>query len=206
MPFTDDERQEFAAVVFPLLDEMHALALHLCRSQSTAEDLVAETVVRACANFRELRDRSKAKPWLFRILTNAFLSSCRKQKTRQEVSYEEVEGEDDTGSFSLFQQLSQPFLLWWGNPEREFINKLMDEDIRRALDALSEDHRVVILLSDVEGLSYAEISDALDIPVGTVRSRLARARGVLQQKLWRCAQEMGFGVTRRRSRQEALKE
>lgn len=203
---TDEERREFSDVVLPLLDEMHALAVHLCRNHSVAEDLVAETVMRACENFRELRDRSKVKPWLFRILTNAFFSSCRKQKTRQEVSYEEVQGEDDAGSFSLFQQLSHPFLLWWGNPEREFTNKLMDEDIRRALAELCEDHRVVILLSDVEGLSYAEISESLDIPIGTVRSRLARARSMLQRKLWRCAQEMGFGVSRRRSRQEALKE
>jgi RNA polymerase sigma factor (sigma-70 family) len=78
--------------------------------------------------------------------------------------------------FSLFERLHQPFLLWWSNPEREFVNKLLREDLERAIDGLPEVFRVVVVLSDVEGLSYQDIARSLRIPVGTVRARLSRGR------------------------------
>jgi RNA polymerase sigma-70 factor (ECF subfamily) len=80
--------------------------------------------------------------------------------------------------------MHQPFLLWFGNPEQEFLDRLLREDLERALAALPEPHRVVVLLADVEEFNYREIAQMLDIPIGTVRSRLARARGALQKLLW----------------------
>ena len=95
-----------------------------------------------------------------------------------------------------FQRLHQPFLLWFANPEQEFLDKLLREDLERALAALPEHYRVVVVLADVEGLKYGEIAEALDVPVGTVRSRLARARSALQRTLWNVACDHGLQASR----------
>jgi RNA polymerase sigma-70 factor (ECF subfamily) len=88
--------------------------------------------------------------------------------------------------------LHQPFLLWWGNPEQEFLTHLLQEDLERALAQLPEPYRLAVLLADVQGLSYQEIADALELPIGTVRSRLARGRSQLQKALWKHAQDAGL--------------
>jgi RNA polymerase sigma-70 factor (ECF subfamily) len=87
-------------------------------------------------------------------------------------------------------------LLWFANPEQEFLDKLLGEDLDRALAALPEHHRVVVVLADIEGLKYAEIAETLDVPVGTVRSRLARARCALQRTLWDVARDHGLQTSR----------
>ncbi|MDH5436448.1 MAG: sigma-70 family RNA polymerase sigma factor, partial [Gammaproteobacteria bacterium] len=92
-------------------------------------------------------------------------------------------------------RLHQPFLLWFSNPEIEFVNNLMKEDIQRALDGLHESYRVVVVLADVEGFKYTEIAEMLEVPVGTVRSRLARGRSYLQKALWHHAKELGLEAT-----------
>lgn len=109
-------------------------------------------------------------------------------------------GEGEEASFSLFEELHQPFLLWWGSPEKEFFNKLLREEIEKAIDALPEAFRVAVVLSDLEGFSYREIAQILRLPVGTVRSRLARGRSLLQKALWGHAQEAGL-VDRKRQRE-----
>lgn len=191
MRLTRDEQQEFKALVLPLLDELHWLAYHLCHNQCDADDLAAEAVKKACENFRRLRDRTKIKPWLIRILSNTFISAYRSRKDFQAIEYvEDTDHEDE--HFSLFAQVSQPFLLWWGNPERELINKILDEDIQRAIGMLPHEFRLAVVLCDVEGLSYKEISHALQVPVGTVRSRIARGRSLLQKKLYQHAKDLGI--------------
>lgn len=99
---------------------------------------------------------------------------------------------DEEPAFSLFERLHQPFLLWWGTSEQEFLNKILRDDLERALDALPEVFRLPVILSDLEGFSYQEIADILHVPVGTVRSRLARGRSQLQRALWQQAREAGF--------------
>lgn len=99
---------------------------------------------------------------------------------------------DAETTFSLFEELHQLFLLRWGNPEKDFLNKLLAKDLEQAVDALPEAFRIVIVLSDVEGFSYHEISEILKVPVGTVRSRLARGRGLLQKALWDHANDAGL--------------
>jgi RNA polymerase sigma-70 factor (ECF subfamily) len=183
---THDVRQEFKAALLPLLDDLHRVARRLCRSNDEAEELVAETVVRACESFSTLRDTSKAKQWLLRILSNTFLSTRRSRKVRQEISFEE-----DDQTFSLFDELAQPFL-WWGNPEREVINRFLDEDIAKALSSLPEEFRVAVVLCTIEGHTYEEIAATLTIPIGTVRSRLARGRSLLQKNLYQHALERGW--------------
>lgn len=173
-----------------MLDDLHRVALRLTRSTADAEELVAETVVRACENYSALRDLGRAKQWMLRILSNAFISSCRARKRHHEVPYTEI-SEDDEQPFSLFDELidhAPPA----GNPEREVIAKLMDEDIQRAIASLPEEFRVVIVLCDVEGYSYEEIANMIEIPLGTVRSRLSRGRSLLQKQLYHYAQEQGW--------------
>jgi RNA polymerase sigma-70 factor (ECF subfamily) len=94
----------------------------------------------------------------------------------------------------LFEQLHQPFLLWWSDPEREFLNKLLREDLVRALDAMPEAYRIVVILSDLEECTYQEIAQTLGVPVGTVRSRLSRGRSLLQKALWQHAQAAGLAA------------
>jgi RNA polymerase sigma-70 factor, ECF subfamily len=186
MKLTTEEQRQLRCLVLPLLDYLHRLAYFLCHNQDDAEDLVAETIRKACEKFRSLRDHNKVKAWLIRILRNTFVSLHR---TRNNVLTTEY---DDNGQFSLFTEVSQPFLLWWGNPERELLNKMLEEDIREAISELPHEFRFVVVLCDVEGLSYKEIAKILKIPIGTVRSRLARGRSILQKKLSHHAVERGI--------------
>ena len=108
------------------------------------------------------------------------------------------DADDNDEAFWLFDRLHQPFLLWWGNQEQAFVDQLLAEDLVQAIDALPESYRMVVVLADVEGFSYQEIAEALDIELGTVRSRLSRGRSLLQKALWEHAQEAGLVAQRPR--------
>jgi RNA polymerase sigma-70 factor (ECF subfamily) len=193
-----DESAFFEDKVTELLDDLFGAALRLAKNRQDAEDLVAEAVAKAWGSRHLLKDPERFRPWIFRILTNTFITECRKRSVRpQAVPLESGEGEADT-SFSIFERLHQPFLLWWGNPEREFMNKILREDLERALDSLQEDYRVAIVLSDLEGFSYQDMAKMLKVPVGTVRSRIARGRGLLQKALWNHAVEAGLVAPKKR--------
>jgi RNA polymerase sigma-70 factor (ECF subfamily) len=179
-PLTDSAR--FEAEVSGTLDRLYGAALRLTKNAVDAEDLVAEAVAKAWAARESLEDSAQFQGWIFRILTNTFFDERRK---REMVSLDECDGEGD--EFSLFERLHQPFLLWWSNPEREFLRKVLREDLTRAIDALPEVFRVAVVLSELEGFSYQEIADMLGIPIGTVRSRLARGRSLLQRAVWQYA-------------------
>jgi RNA polymerase sigma-70 factor (ECF subfamily) len=195
----DEERRRwFAQQVERLTDRLYGAALRLTRNAEDAEDLVAETVARAWDKLGELRDPQAFEAWIRRILNNSFVSAWRHRRASPEVA-DSVACEDSSAEpFSLFERLHQPFLLWWGNPEETAITNLLREDIERALDALPDAHRVVVVLVDVEGCSYMEAAETLGVPVGTVRSRLNRARGQLQRALWKHAQEAGLTKGERR--------
>lgn len=182
-------RAYFEANIESCLDRLYGAALRLTRNSSDAQDLVAETVTRGLDKIDSLKDCDRFIYWLMRIMTNHFISEHRKveNRTRHE-SYTE-EPIDDEAPFSLFEQLHQPFLLWWGTPEQDFLNKTLGEDITRAMDSLPTNYRVVVVLSDIEGLTYQEIADTLETPIGTVRSRLARGRSLLQKSLWKHGEE-----------------
>jgi RNA polymerase sigma-70 factor (ECF subfamily) len=188
----EDCRRWFALQIERLTDRLYGTALRLTRNADDAEDLVAETVVKAWARLAELRDRQAFEAWIRRILNNTFLSEWRHRRASPEITLAAPceDGEDE--SFSLFEQLHQPFLLWWGNPEESAIANLLRQDLDRALDALPDAHRVVVVLVDVQGYSYPEAADMLGVPLGTVRSRLNRARAQLQRALWRHAQDAGL--------------
>jgi RNA polymerase sigma-70 factor (ECF subfamily) len=180
-------RAFFEREIGQLLDSLYGAALRLCRDCADAEDLVAETAAKAWGAFGELKDRQCFRAWIFRILTNTYFSVCRHRRATPETA---AELSDDDAPFSIFERLDQPFLLWWGNPE--FLNQLLRRDLEQAIDALPESFRVVVVLAELEGFTYAEIAEMLHVPIGTVRSRLSRARVVLQRALWEQALAAGL--------------
>ncbi len=193
------ERARFEEEVVDLLPSLYAAALRMAGEPAAAEDLVGEAVARAWEKRSTLDDAARFRGWIFRILTNAFLGRKRAREVRgTRVPLEEVEAGAAGGSgggkpFSLFERLHQPFLLWWGHsPEREFLDRLLREDLERAVDALPDPFRVVVVLVDIQGMSYREVAETLDVPVGTVRSRLSRARSRLQETLWEHAADRGL--------------
>jgi RNA polymerase sigma-70 factor (ECF subfamily) len=187
-------KEFFEKQVIELLGPLQGVARRLTNNDTEAEDLVAETVTRAWRARDTLESEAAFRSWLFRILNNTFISDLRRAGARPKTeSIHADEGDEDEAYFSVFEQVHQPFLLWFGNPEQEFLDKLLREDLDRALAALQEHHRIVVILSDLEEFSYAEIADTLEVPIGTVRSRLARARSALQKLLWQQAQDYGLG-------------
>lgn len=191
----------FEGEITALLPGLLATARRLTRNDADAEDLVAEAMVKALGSLESLRDRSSFRGWMCRILTNTFLSQKRSAAAKAETQeYEETDGSDET--FSIFERLHQPFLLWQANPERDFLNRLLQEDVACAVDTLPEAFRVAVVLVEIQGLSYQEAADALDVPVGTIRSRLARGRSLLQKSLWDQAIDMGLRTPRNRAPEE----
>jgi RNA polymerase sigma-70 factor (ECF subfamily) len=184
------DREWFERTVLGLLPDLFATGLRLTRNRADAEDLVADTVARAWSHLDELAEPARLRGWLFRILTNAFLSA-RRTNARRGV-HESLDDEDEGNGFSLFEQLHAPILLWWGTPEQSFLDKLLREDLTRAVESLPEPFRLVVVFADMHGCTYQEISEMLSVPIGTVRSRLARARALLQKALWTHAEEAGL--------------
>jgi RNA polymerase sigma-70 factor (ECF subfamily) len=180
------DRTWFEQATLEALPELLGLARRLTRNREDAEDLAAEAITRAWLHRGTLRDCERFSGWVVRILTNLFLSQRRSEATHPHESLDL--GED----FSLFERLHQPFLLWWGTPEQEFLDRLLREDLIRAIEALPEPFRIVVLLADIQGYPYGEIAESLGIPVGTVRSRLARGRALLQKALWEHACDSGL--------------
>lgn len=189
-----DNKAFFTAQLEAKLDHFFGAAMRLTRNRADAEDLVAESITKAWSSLESLQDRERFVPWVLRIITNTFISERRLIANKaQHEPY--IEDTDDENPFSLFEKLHQPFLLWWGNPEQNFLNQLLHDDIEKALDQLPANYRVMVMLADMEGLTYQEISDTIEIPVGTVRSRLSRARSQLQKLLWQHAQDRKLTAT-----------
>jgi RNA polymerase sigma-70 factor (ECF subfamily) len=183
-------KEVFEREVLAMLGPLQGVARRLTHNEADAEDLVSETIVRAWRARDSLSQEGAFRAWTFRILNNTFISEYRKALARPyEEAFIESEGCEENAPFSAFEQLHQPFVLWFSNPEQEFLEKLRREEIDRALAELPEHYRVVVVLADLEELKYSEIAETLDIPVGTVRSRLARARSALQVSLWALARE-----------------
>jgi len=179
-------RARFERDVMPLLSNLYSSALRMTRNPADAEDLVQETVLRAYRGFGGFQEGTNLKAWLYRILTNSFINTYRK-KQREPTT---VEGPDDLDEWYLFDRLGarnvEP------SAESEVLEQLPDEAVQRALEALPEGFRMAVLLADVQGFSYKEIAEMLDIPIGTVMSRLHRGRKALEKALWDTAVERGI--------------
>jgi RNA polymerase sigma-70 factor (ECF subfamily) len=179
-----DTKAFFGSGVEENIDALYSVALRLTRRDADAEDLVAEAVTKAWTSIDSLDDRECFRPWLFRILHNTFISDYRRKSVRPvEASFNEGDCDDDELA-TLLNEQSDDFLVWWSNPEREFFNDLLGEQLLDALDQLPEAFRTVVILVNVEGFTYDETAEVLGIAPGTVRSRMKRGRTLLQKALW----------------------
>lgn len=182
---TAELRERFDRDVVPLLPGLYAAALRLTRDRSDAEDLVQEVALRAYRGFAGFSDGTNVRAWVYRILTNAFINEYRRRQRRPATVPDE-----DVPEWSLYDRLGEAGAA--PSAEREVLERLPDEDVRRALEELPEHYRLVVLLADVEGFSYREIADMLEVPIGTVMSRLHRGRKSLQKALWETMEERGI--------------
>ena len=181
------DRERFEQEALPLLDPLYAGALRMTRNPADAEDLVQETMLRAYRAFDSFEPGTNLKAWLFRIMTNAYINTYRKrQREPQQVSAEEIE------DFDLYQELKYHGTDFDETPERIVLDRLVDSDILEAIDDLPEQFRLAVVLSDIEGFSYAEMAEIMDVPMGTVMSRLHRGRKALQKRLWDIARDRGI--------------
>lgn len=182
---TDDQKEKiFEEEFLPHINALFNFALHLTYDEDDSNDLVQETFMKAWRFIGSFESGTNAKAWLFKILKNAFINEYRKKTKRPtKVDYEEIvshhNAEDDryVGSIDLREDIFQGML---------------GDEVTNALDSLPVDFRTVVLLCDVEGFTYEEMAKIINIPIGTVRSRLHRARNMLKEKLEKYAQKMGY--------------
>lgn len=187
---SDRTRAEFETLLEDQLDALYAAAMRLTRNARDAEDLVQDAVLRAYRFFDRFERGTHFRAWIFRILTNTFINRYRRSvKERTLVDGPERESVTD-------QLVSRDAADQAGDPERHFFGRLVSDDVVRAVDALPIDFRMVVILADLQEFSYKEIADILDIPVGTVMSRLFRGRRLLEKSLLSYAAETGHVPTR----------
>lgn len=182
-PASARRQAEFEAEALVHLDALYGLALRLTGGdEARAEDLVQEAVLKAYRAWDGFERGTNSRAWLMTILRNAFINDYRKRRRRPQP----VELDDDVADRSVFGDLRDV------DPEGRFFDRLIDDEVVAAIDELPDEFRIPVVLSDLEGLSYQEVADSMGIPVGTVKSRLFRARKRLQGRLYSYAREMGY--------------
>ena len=172
----------------PHIEALKTFAFHLTYNDSDANDLVQETYLKAFRFIEKYEKGTNAKAWLFKILKNAYINEYRKKvKKPVKVDFEEIisfHEREDADSF-LYADLRE-----------DIFTRVMGDEVTKAINALPEDFRTVILLCDIEGFSYEEMAKILEIPLGTVRSRLFRARNMLKDMLKAYAESLGYDDVR----------
>lgn len=178
------KQKDFTEEIIPHLDALYNFALRLTADPIDAEDLVQDTIVKSYRFFSSYEKGTNAKAWLFRILKNSYINNYRKNsKKPQQVDYDEV---------ATFYETVRAERTDTSDLENKMFRELMDDDVTGALEDLPEDFRIVVLLCDVEGFTYEEIANMLDVPIGTIRSRLHRGRNLLKARLMIYARKRGF--------------
>ena len=180
--FTSDAMQ-YAAQLF-------STALRMTRSRSDAEDLVQETYIKGWRSFHTFQEGTNLRAWLFRIMTNTYINKYNAKKRKgTEVELDDVE---ELFLYKRLGSIDQSQLS--SSAEDQMLELFTDDEVKNALEELPEDFRVPVLLSDVDGFSYKEIAEMLEIPIGTVMSRLHRGRKAMQKMLYEYARERGLIV------------
>jgi len=181
VPDPERSRRTFETQVLPLLDAVYRVALRLAGEELLAEDLVQETMLKAYRAWHQYQPGTNLRAWLLTILRNTFINQYRRRKRAgPHVDVHAIE------AHTVFGEVQDV------DPEGAFFHRIVDDEVLRAIDALPDEFRETLVLSDVEGLPYAEIAEITDVPVGTVKSRLFRARQALQRTLYQYAVDMGY--------------
>jgi RNA polymerase sigma-70 factor, ECF subfamily len=175
----------FERQFLPHLDALYRAALSMTRNAQDADDLVQDTFLRAFQFIDKFQVGTNARAWLFRILTNLFINRYRQRKREPEsTSYDEME------DFFLYNRLQDAHNSGKSDtPEAVVMNRVQVEAIHEAIQQLPTEYQETVILADLNELSYQEISDILDVPIGTVRSRLSRGRKLVQRALWAFTEE-----------------
>jgi RNA polymerase sigma-70 factor (ECF subfamily) len=182
------DQARFTEVAMEHMPGLYSAALRMTRNPADAEDLVQETYLKAYRSFGSFQEGTNLRAWLYRILTNTFINSYRAAQRRPEVT--DVEDVED---LYLYKRLSESGGTASGRSAEDVaLDGFTDEDVKAALEALPEAFRMAVLLADVEGFSYKEISEITDVPIGTVMSRIHRGRRALQKALHEVAEARGL--------------
>src|SRR5438270_2013409 len=178
----------FAEQAMPFMSSLYTAALRMTRNPADAEDLVQETYLKAYRGFGGFQEGTNLKAWLYRILTNTYINSYRAKKRRPDES--DIEDVED---LYLYRRLGAEETAPAGrSAEDQALEHFTESEIKEALESLPEQFRIAVLLGDVEGFSYKEIAEILDIPIGTVMSRLHRGRRALQKRLYEFGRQRGL--------------
>ena len=182
------DQATFSDLAMEYMPALYTAALRMTRNPADAEDLVQETYLKAYRAFATFESGTNLKAWLYRILTNTFINAYRSKKRRPEQA--DVE---DVEELYLYHRLGGLEAAAAGrSAEDEVLDRFTDEEVKSALEALPEQFRMAVLLADVEGFSYKEIAEIVDVPIGTVMSRLHRGRRALQKTLFEFGMDRGL--------------
>lgn len=180
-----DKRKSFETEALPHMEALLRTALRMTKNKGDAEDLVQEAIVKAYRFWDRFEPGSNCRAWLFKIMTNIFINDYR-AKSRSPLSV----NVDDIDDNYLYGQLATVDPT--ANPEQELFAKVFDDDVKKAIDQLPDDFKMVVVLSFLEGFSYQEIANIADLQLGTVKSRLHRGRKLLQKQLHEYAVKNGY--------------
>lgn len=175
----EDIKKEFEELALPYMDSFYSAALRMTRDETEAEDLLQDAYLRAYRFFDKFEKGTNFRAWLFKIIRNVYIN-----KYRKELKFPQMMDVSDAEAIGSLSETD--------TPESQIFDKLLDDDITKALDILPEDFRITLIMSDLEGLSYKEIAEILECPIGTVMSRLHRGRKLLRKNLTEYAKNNGY--------------
>ncbi len=183
-------QEAFTANAMQYAPQLFSTALRMTRNRSDAEDLVQETYIKGWRSFHTFQEGTNLRAWLFRIMTNTYINKYNAQKRKgTEVELDDIE---ELFLYKRLGSIDQSQLS--SSAEDQMLELFTDDEVKNAIESLPEDFRIPVLLSDVDGFSYKEISEMLEIPMGTVMSRLHRGRKAMQKMLYEYARERGLIV------------
>ena len=183
-------QEAFTTDAMQYAPQLFSTALRMTRNRSDAEDLVQETYIKGWRSFHTFQEGTNLRAWLFRILTNTYINKYNAQKRKgTEVELDDIE---ELFLYKRLGSIDQSQLS--SSAEDQMLELFTDDEVKNAIESLPEDFRIPVLLSDVDGFSYKEISEMLEIPMGTVMSRLHRGRKAMQKMLYEYARERGLIV------------
>ena len=183
-------QEAFTADAMQYAPQLFSTALRMTRNRSDAEDLVQETYIKGWRSFHTFQEGTNLRAWLFRIMTNTYINKYNALKRKgTEVELDDIE---ELFLYKRLGSIDQSQLS--SSAEDQMLDLFTDDEVKNALESLPEDFRIPVLLSDVDGFSYKEISEMLEVPMGTVMSRLHRGRKAMQKMLYEYARERGLIV------------